>query len=215
MELQQHFPVSMNEYNESETTQRRSAFQTEDVYQCLQYKPPAAQGTINSTTLVSKHSERKYVFLLFTMNILISAIILILVGLNYKYHAQQQFKLTHHLKNSHNKETQPTKEEAGSFKSFNYTEMWLLHDNVFYLFWSDCSDCNAAERFCSKRNASLAILTEHNKANLGMESGDSVSRWLKSDIFIVFVVLLLLLLLVIFAVCWLIRRHQTQRPTEY
>ncbi|KAK2911892.1 hypothetical protein Q8A67_004025 [Cirrhinus molitorella] len=276
MELQQHFPVSMNEYNESETTQRRSAFQTEDVYQCLQYKPPAAQGTINSTTLVSKHSERKYVFLLFTMNILISAIILILVGLNYKYHAQQQFKLTHHLKNSHNKETQPTKEEA---------EVWLLHDNVFYLFWSDCSDCNAAERFCSKRNASLAILTEHNKvwlmsrtngkqflvsrassdgsgdnysfsvddedhecgimtnyagtdhgegfvcerrttftdhkkqtiiqANLGMESGDSVSRWLKSDIFIVFVVLLLLLLLVIFAVCWLIRRHQTQRPTEY
>ncbi|XP_073696135.1 uncharacterized protein [Garra rufa] len=47
-----------------------------------------------------------------------------------------------------------------------------------------------------------------------MESGDSLSRWLNSDIFIVFVVLLLLLLLVIFAVCWLIKRHHTQTPTE-
>ncbi|XP_067296221.1 uncharacterized protein si:dkey-111e8.4 [Pseudorasbora parva] len=46
-----------------------------------------------------------------------------------------------------------------------------------------------------------------------MDSGDSLSRWLSSDIFIVFVVLLLLLLLVIFAVCWLMRRHRT-RPTE-
>ncbi|KAF4113117.1 hypothetical protein G5714_005662 [Onychostoma macrolepis] len=85
----------MNEYEESETTQMRGASQTEDVYQCLQYRPPAAQGAINSTTLLSK--------------------------------------------------------------------MWLLHDNVFYLFWSDHSDCSAAESFCSKRNASLAILTEHNK----------------------------------------------------
>ncbi|XP_042579348.1 uncharacterized protein si:dkey-111e8.4 [Cyprinus carpio] len=47
-----------------------------------------------------------------------------------------------------------------------------------------------------------------------MESGDSLSWWLNSDVFIVFVVLLLLLLLVVFAVCWLIRRHHTQRPTE-
>ncbi|XP_039514770.1 uncharacterized protein si:dkey-111e8.4 [Pimephales promelas] len=47
-----------------------------------------------------------------------------------------------------------------------------------------------------------------------MKSGDSLTRWLNSDIFIVFVVLLLLLLLVIFAVCWLMRRHHTQRPTE-
>lgn len=44
--------------------------------------------------------------------------------------------------------------------------MWLLHDNVFYLFWSGHSDCSAAESFCSKRNASLAILTEHNKVFL-------------------------------------------------
>ncbi|XP_058633211.1 uncharacterized protein LOC131541472 [Onychostoma macrolepis] len=137
MEPHQRFPASMNEYEESETTQMRGASQTEDVYQCLQYRPPAAQGAINSTTLLSKHSERKYVFLLFA-NILISAIILVIVGLNY----------------FHSKETQPTKGEK---------EMWLLHDNVFYLFWSDHSDCSAAESFCSKRNASLAILTEHNK----------------------------------------------------
>ncbi|NP_001410136.1 uncharacterized protein LOC794063 [Danio rerio] len=47
-----------------------------------------------------------------------------------------------------------------------------------------------------------------------MEAGDSLSQWLNSDIFIVFVVLLLLLLLVIFAVCWLMRRQNTQRPPE-
>ncbi|KTF93468.1 hypothetical protein cypCar_00035740 [Cyprinus carpio] len=59
MELQQRYPVSMNEYEESETTQMRGASQTEDVYQCLQYRPPTVQGTINSTTLLSKQSERK------------------------------------------------------------------------------------------------------------------------------------------------------------
>lgn len=53
MELQKRFPVFMNEYEESETTQMRGASQTEDVYQCLQYRPPAAQGTINSTSLLS------------------------------------------------------------------------------------------------------------------------------------------------------------------
>ncbi|XP_056313113.1 uncharacterized protein si:dkey-111e8.4 [Danio aesculapii] len=47
-----------------------------------------------------------------------------------------------------------------------------------------------------------------------MKSGGSLSQWLNSDIFIVFVVLLLLLLLVIFAVCWLMRRQNTQRPPE-
>lgn len=49
MELQQRFSVSMNEYEENEGTQRGSAFQTEDVYQSLQYQPAAAQKTNNST----------------------------------------------------------------------------------------------------------------------------------------------------------------------
>ncbi|XP_016416090.1 uncharacterized protein LOC107746395 [Sinocyclocheilus rhinocerous] len=141
MELQQRFSVSVNDYEESEGNAEKRKMQknydvrTEDLYQSLQFPATAHHGTINSTTLLS---ERKYVFLLFAVNILISAIILVIVGLNY----------------SHNRETQPIKGQK---------EMWLLHDNVFYLFWSDHSDCRAAESFCSKRNASLAILTEHNK----------------------------------------------------
>ncbi|XP_051966478.1 uncharacterized protein si:dkey-111e8.4 [Xyrauchen texanus] len=47
-----------------------------------------------------------------------------------------------------------------------------------------------------------------------MVSGGSLSQWLNSDIFIVFVVVLLLLLLVIFAVFWLMRRHRSKRPIE-
>lgn len=46
---------------------------------------------------------------------------------------------------------------------FYLSEVWLLHDNVFYLFWSDNSDCSAALSFCSKRNASLAVLSVYNK----------------------------------------------------
>ncbi|KAL1274945.1 hypothetical protein QQF64_027759 [Cirrhinus molitorella] len=144
MELQQRFSVSANEYEEGEgdaenrEMQKKDAVKTEDLYQCLQFPPTAQQRTINSTTLDSEHCKRQYVFLLFAVNILISAIILVIVSLNYSY----------------NKETQPIKGQ---------TEMWLLHDNVFYLFWTGRSDCSAAESFCSKRNASLAILTEHNK----------------------------------------------------
>ncbi|XDV20504.1 hypothetical protein PO909_025821 [Leuciscus waleckii] len=145
MELQQRFSVCINEYEvgegqgdtENRETQKNDAVKTEDIYQSLQY-PPADQGTIHYTTLFSEFSERKCVFLLFAVNILISTIILTIVGLNY----------------SHNKETQPIKGQK---------EVWLLNDNVFYLFWSDNSDCYAAESFCSKRNASLAMLSVYNK----------------------------------------------------
>ncbi|XP_077087376.1 uncharacterized protein LOC143739099 [Siphateles boraxobius] len=143
MELQQRFSVCINEYEEGEgdkenrETQKNDAVKTEDIYQSLQY-PPADQGTINCTTLFSEFSERKYVFLLFAVNILISTIILTIVGLNY----------------SHNKETQTIKGQK---------EVWLLYDNVFYLFWSDNSDCKTAGNFCSKRNASLAMLSVYNK----------------------------------------------------
>ncbi|XP_043094443.1 uncharacterized protein LOC122344888 isoform X2 [Puntigrus tetrazona] len=143
MELQQHFPVSVNDYEENEGNaekrEKNDAFKTEDLYQSLQFPPTAHHGTTDSTTLLSKRCERKYVFLLFAVNAFISAIILVIVGLNY----------------SHNRETQPIKGQK---------ELWLLHDNVFYLFWSKQSDCGSAESFCSERNASLAILTEHNKA---------------------------------------------------
>ncbi|XP_048044047.1 uncharacterized protein LOC125266945 [Megalobrama amblycephala] len=143
MELQQQFSVCLNEYEEGEgntenrETQKNDAVKTEDIYQTLQYTP-AEQRTVNGTRLFSERYERKYVFLLFAVNILISTIILIIVGLNY----------------SHNKETQLIKGQK---------EVWLLYDNVFYLFWSDDSNCNAAESFCSKRNASLAVLSSHNK----------------------------------------------------
>ncbi|KAK7173356.1 hypothetical protein R3I93_003240 [Phoxinus phoxinus] len=142
MELQQRFSVCINEYEEGEgdtenrETQKNDVVKTEDIYQSLQY-PPANQRTI-STTLFSEFSERKYVFLLLAVNILVSTIILTIVGLNY----------------SHNKETQPIKGQK---------EVWLLYDNVFYLFWSDSSDCYTAESFCSKRNASLAMLSVYNK----------------------------------------------------
>ncbi|XP_052413003.1 uncharacterized protein LOC127958248 [Carassius gibelio] len=144
MELQQRFSVSVNDYEESEGNAEKRVMhknvdaKTEDIYQSLQLSPTAHHGTITSKTLLSEHHERKCVFLLFAVNILISAIILVIVGLNY----------------SHNRETQPIKGQK---------EMWLLRDDVFYLFWSDQIDCRAAERFCSKRNASLAVLTEHNK----------------------------------------------------
>ncbi|RXN03209.1 hypothetical protein ROHU_022880 [Labeo rohita] len=113
---------------------------------CLQFPPTAHQGTINSTTLVSERSERKYVFLLSAVNILISVIILVIVIVNYSHNRESQQRIT--------TESQAIKGQK---------EMWLLHDNVFYLFWSDRSDCSAAESFCSKRDASLAILTERNK----------------------------------------------------
>ncbi|XP_056602854.1 uncharacterized protein LOC130419876 isoform X2 [Triplophysa dalaica] len=44
-----------------------------------------------------------------------------------------------------------------------YEENWLLYDNVFYLFWSEHSDCSTAIRLCAERNASLGTLTLKNK----------------------------------------------------
>ncbi|XP_050965200.1 uncharacterized protein LOC127165009 [Labeo rohita] len=156
MELQQRFSLSANEYEEGDgdrdkdgekrEMQKNDAVKTEDLYQCLQFPPTAHQGTINSTTLVSERSERKYVFLLSAVNILISVIILVIVIVNYSHNRESQQRIT--------TESQAIKGQK---------EMWLLHDNVFYLFWSDRSDCSAAESFCSKRDASLAILTERNK----------------------------------------------------
>jgi len=56
MELQQHFSVSINEYEEGATENRETwkndAVKTEDIYQSLQC-PLANQGTMKSTTLFS------------------------------------------------------------------------------------------------------------------------------------------------------------------
>lgn len=58
MELQQHFSVCLNEYEEGEGntenrgTPKNDAVKTEDIYQTLQY-PPADQRTIKGTRLFS------------------------------------------------------------------------------------------------------------------------------------------------------------------
>ncbi|XP_073807256.1 uncharacterized protein [Danio rerio] len=145
MELQQRFSVSEYEYEhhgdtdiENRGRQINETFKTEDFYQSLDV-PPADRRTVNRTGLKSeKPCKGNYVYLLFAVNILILVVILAIVSLNY----------------SHNQEKQPTKGQ---------TEVWLLYNNVFYLFWSDDSDCYAAKSFCSKRNATLATLSELNK----------------------------------------------------
>lgn len=59
MELQQHFSVSVNDYEESEGNaekrkmKKNDDVRTEDFYQSLQFPPTAHHGTINSTTLLS------------------------------------------------------------------------------------------------------------------------------------------------------------------
>ncbi len=55
MELQQHFSVSVNDYEESEgnaekrNMPRKDDVRTEDLYQSLNFPPTAHHGTINST----------------------------------------------------------------------------------------------------------------------------------------------------------------------
>lgn len=46
---------------------------------------------------------------------------------------------------------------------FFFLEMWYLHDDVFYLFWRNDSDCDTAYKFCNEREAQLATVTEINK----------------------------------------------------
>lgn len=59
MELQQHFSVSVNDYEESEGNaekrkmQKKDDVKTEDLYQSLNIPPTAHHGTINSTALLS------------------------------------------------------------------------------------------------------------------------------------------------------------------
>ncbi|XP_017315358.3 uncharacterized protein LOC108259990 isoform X2 [Ictalurus punctatus] len=42
-------------------------------------------------------------------------------------------------------------------------EMWYLHDDTFYLFWSNHGDCKTAYSFCAERNANLATVTNDNR----------------------------------------------------
>ncbi|XP_051978092.1 uncharacterized protein LOC127639844 [Xyrauchen texanus] len=135
----------MNEYQDDEEMQNRDAVKTEDIYQSLQCPATTAHKTISNITLASgEHNWRKYGFLLFAVNILISTIILVIVGLNY----------------SNIKETQLIQIAEG--QRAGEKEVWLLRDNMFYLFWIGHGGCSTAKTFCSQRNARLAILREHN-----------------------------------------------------
>ncbi|XP_065123179.1 uncharacterized protein [Paramisgurnus dabryanus] len=145
MELQRRVSVSANEYEESEGMQRSEAIKTEDIYQCLNQPPTAAPQYNTHTALISEQRWQKLVVLLFAVNILILMIILAITGMNYSINKEA------HLR------------QVANGQRANDQEGWQLHDNVFYLFWRDQSDCGAAIRFCEQRNASLVNITWKNK----------------------------------------------------
>ncbi|KAI7812661.1 uncharacterized protein LOC130548742 isoform X1 [Triplophysa rosa] len=175
MELQHSASVSANEYEESEGIQRIDAVRTEDIYQCLQQ--PSTEAYHKNKTVVSEHYWGKRVFLIGTVNILILTIIVAIVAMSYSLH-----KETHLL--------------VANGQEAKNEEKWLLYDNVFYLFWSEHSDCSAAIRLCAERDASLVTLTLKNKFWLQSKangkqflvlrssldgSGDSAPEYLAQD----------------------------------
>ncbi|KAG9351679.1 hypothetical protein JZ751_022930 [Albula glossodonta] len=46
------------------------------------------------------------------------------------------------------------------------SELWHLQDNIFYLSWHGPGNCQSAEAFCRKRNATLAISYQHNRSEV-------------------------------------------------
>lgn len=99
---------------------------------------------------------------------------------------------------------------------YNVTFIVIVQITLGYMFhWLNLNFIKTWQKMFMSSLCVIPHLNDFSLCAVGMESGGSLSRWLNSDIFIVFVVLLLLLLLVIFAVCWLMRRHHTQRSTEY
>ncbi|XP_076867074.1 uncharacterized protein LOC143518474 isoform X2 [Brachyhypopomus gauderio] len=143
MELQQMSSVIQNVYDEDESG--RTGTKTEDVYQCLQYPPTTAQRTADGTEqpVSVQHGGRKtMVLLLLVLNSLLLTIILSLLATHY-----YQFRQSLGVMN-----TQDT-----------IKGMWHLHDDMFYLVWTNHGDCSSAKRFCAERKARLAT-----KADLDM-----------------------------------------------
>nr|XP_055055770.1 uncharacterized protein LOC129440431 [Misgurnus anguillicaudatus] len=145
MELQRRVSVSANEYEESEGMQRTDSIKTDDIYQCLNQPPIAVPQYNTNTALISEQRWQKFVVLLFAVNFLILLIILAITGMNYSINKEA------HLR------------QVANGQRANDQEGWQLHDNVFYLFWRDHSDCDTAIKFCKKRNASLVKITWNNK----------------------------------------------------
>ncbi|KAF4073284.1 hypothetical protein AMELA_G00257120 [Ameiurus melas] len=106
---------------------------TEDIYQSLQTLPRAA--TRNA-------SGKKIVVLLLIINILLLTTILLVTGIHYRHFRQSVAEVLNAQKTNQ--------------------EMWYLHAEMFYLFWTDQGDCHAAERFCAERKANLATVTKSN-----------------------------------------------------
>ncbi|KAL7834394.1 hypothetical protein SRHO_G00286410 [Serrasalmus rhombeus] len=171
MELQQRHLVAPNVYNHGEERETAET-KTEDIYQCLQYPPTGAQRT---DAAEQPALGRKMMFLLIALIVSLLTINLIISAAHF----------------SHFRQTMGVMNRQSTSK-----EMWHLHDNVFYLFWNDLGDCNTAERFCAKRNASLATVTQRNMAWLQSQtkgnhliirrsqsdgSGDSDSMFMDED----------------------------------
>ncbi|XP_066506018.1 uncharacterized protein [Hoplias malabaricus] len=152
MELQQR---SFNVYDDGD--RRDGQEKTEDIYQCLQDPTTAPRGQVRTDQPTSGSASAagggKMMCLLLTIIIFLLTAILCIVVIHY-YHFRQ---------------TQVVDEFNRGALSTN-REVWILHDEKFYLFWSDYGDCDTAERFCTTRKASLAAVGEDNMV------------WLKSQI---------------------------------
>ncbi|XP_053473855.1 uncharacterized protein LOC128603448 [Ictalurus furcatus] len=106
---------------------------TEDIYQSLQTLPTVAARNV---------SGKKIMVLLLIINILLLTTILLVTGIHYYHFRQSAAEVLNDQKTNQ--------------------EMWYLHAEMFYLFWTDQGDCHVAERFCAERKANLVTVTKSN-----------------------------------------------------
>ncbi|XP_047665416.1 uncharacterized protein LOC113640209 isoform X4 [Tachysurus fulvidraco] len=107
--------------------------QTEEIYRTPQL--PQKKSARNAP-------GKKIMVLLIIMNILLTAVLLVTV-IHY-HHFRQIWPAV--------LDNQKTNQE-----------MWYLHGEVFYLFWSDQGDCETATQFCALRKAKLTTVTKSNR----------------------------------------------------
>lgn len=63
----------------------------------------------------------------------------------------------------------------------NRNGFWHLRDNIFYLFWHGQGDCQEAESFCNRKNATLVTPRKHNwDWMISVANGKQL--WVKADI---------------------------------
>ncbi|XP_061104879.1 uncharacterized protein LOC133133007 [Conger conger] len=120
---------------------------TESSYESIKLKQPGKKKHAVGPFSTQKGSQRFVIFLL-SINTLLLVITLGIVGVHY---SQSQADNTHLAGYD---QVRPLLKQNGH---------WHLRDNIFYLFWHGHGDCQAAERFCSEQNATLATTHEHNR----------------------------------------------------